>query len=47
MEWYKFAESPEDRSLHLNTLQKIFEMGDMEIKYNALINTDISGFFSL
>jgi len=29
VEWYKFAESPEDQSLHLNTLQKIYEMGNM------------------
>lgn len=29
VEWYKFAESPEDRSLHLNTLQKIYEMRNM------------------
>jgi len=26
VEWYKFAKSHEDRSLHLNTLQKIYEM---------------------
>lgn len=26
VEWYKFAESSEDKSLHLNTLQKIYEM---------------------
>lgn len=26
VEWYKFAKSPEDKSLHLNTLQKIHEM---------------------
>ena len=26
VEWYKFAESPEDKSKHLNTLQKIHEM---------------------
>lgn len=26
VEWYKFAESPEDKTLHLNTLQKIYEM---------------------
>jgi len=26
VEWYKFAESPEERALHLNTLQKINEM---------------------
>ncbi|MGM1049289.1 MAG: aminoglycoside phosphotransferase family protein [Bacillota bacterium] len=29
VEWYKFAESPEDKSLHLNTLQKIHEMRNM------------------
>lgn len=29
VEWYKFAESPEDKSMHLNTLQKIHEMRDM------------------
>lgn len=29
VEWYKFAESPEDKALHLNTLQKIYEMRDM------------------
>ncbi|WP_144509785.1 aminoglycoside phosphotransferase family protein [Bacillus sp. FJAT-22090] len=26
VEWYKFAKSPEDKSIHLNTLQKIYEM---------------------
>ncbi|MCI3919168.1 aminoglycoside phosphotransferase family protein [Paenibacillus sp. TRM 82003] len=26
VEWFKFAESPEDRSMHLNALQKIYEM---------------------
>ncbi|MFJ8516915.1 aminoglycoside phosphotransferase family protein [Lysinibacillus xylanilyticus] len=26
VEWYKFAKSPEDKSLNLNTLQKIYEM---------------------
>lgn len=26
VEWFKFAESPEDKSMHLNTLQKIHEM---------------------
>jgi len=26
VEWYKFAESPEDKALHLNTLQRIYEM---------------------
>lgn len=26
VEWYKFAKSPEDKSTHLNTLQKIYEM---------------------
>jgi len=26
VEWYKFAESPEDKTTHLNTLQKIYEM---------------------
>lgn len=26
VEWYKFAESPEDKLMHLNTLQKIHEM---------------------
>lgn len=29
VEWYKFAESPEDKSVHLNTLQKIYEMRNM------------------
>lgn len=29
VEWYKFAESPEDKSMHLNTLQKIYEMRNM------------------
>ncbi|MDF2926258.1 MAG: aminoglycoside phosphotransferase [Paenibacillaceae bacterium] len=29
VERYKFAESPEDKSLHLNTLQKIYEMRNM------------------
>lgn len=29
VEWYKFAESPEDKSMHLNTLQKIHEMRNM------------------
>lgn len=29
VEWYKSAESPEDRSMHLNTLQKIHEMRNM------------------
>lgn len=29
VEWYKFAESPEDKSKHLNTLQKIYEMRNM------------------
>ena len=28
VEWYKFAESPEDKQLHLDTLQKIFELRD-------------------
>ncbi|MFC3770981.1 aminoglycoside phosphotransferase family protein [Paenibacillus sp. GCM10012303] len=27
VEWYKFAESPEDKVMHLNTLQKIHEIG--------------------
>lgn len=26
IEWYKFAKSPEDKTLYLNTLQKIYEM---------------------
>jgi hypothetical protein len=26
IEWYKFAESPEQKTLHLDTLQKIYEM---------------------
>ncbi|MFD0587242.1 aminoglycoside phosphotransferase family protein [Paenibacillus sp. GCM10027627] len=29
VEWYKFAESPEDKSMHLNTLQKIHEMRNL------------------
>lgn len=29
VEWYKFAESPEDKSIHLNTLQKIYEMKNL------------------
>lgn len=29
VEWYKFAESSEGKSLHLNTLQKIYEMRHM------------------
>ncbi|GAV12832.1 aminoglycoside phosphotransferase family protein [Paenibacillus sp. NAIST15-1] len=29
VEWYKFAESPEDKSMHLNTLQKIYEMRNL------------------
>ncbi|MBO0994205.1 aminoglycoside phosphotransferase family protein [Bacillus sp. SD088] len=29
VEWYKFAESPEDKSLHLSTLQKIHELRSM------------------
>ncbi|MFD0871543.1 aminoglycoside phosphotransferase family protein [Paenibacillus residui] len=29
VEWYKFAESPEDKSMHLNALQKIHEMRNM------------------
>ncbi|WP_427110601.1 aminoglycoside phosphotransferase family protein [Lysinibacillus xylanilyticus] len=29
VEWYKFAKSPEDKSLNLNTLQKIYEMRNM------------------
>ncbi|MCL2055611.1 MAG: aminoglycoside phosphotransferase family protein [Oscillospiraceae bacterium] len=28
VEWYKFAKSPDEKTLHLNTLQKIYEMGD-------------------
>ena len=27
VEWYKFAESSDEKALHLNTLQKIYEMG--------------------
>lgn len=27
IEWYKFAESKDDKQLYLNTLQKIHEMG--------------------
>lgn len=27
IEWYKFAESPDEKELHLNVLQKIYEMG--------------------
>ncbi|WCF06799.1 phosphotransferase [Paenibacillus thiaminolyticus] len=26
IEWYKFAKSPDEKTLHLNTLQKIYEM---------------------
>jgi len=26
VEWYKFAKSPDEKTLQLNTLQKIFEM---------------------
>lgn len=29
VEWYKFTESPEDKSLHLSTLQKIHELRNM------------------
>ncbi|MFC6332013.1 aminoglycoside phosphotransferase family protein [Paenibacillus septentrionalis] len=29
VEWYKFAESPEDRSMHLNSLQKIYEIRNL------------------
>ena len=29
VEWYKFAESPEDRILHINTLQKIYELRNL------------------
>ncbi|WP_213586165.1 aminoglycoside phosphotransferase family protein [Paenibacillus sp. J2TS4] len=29
VEWYKFAEFPEDKLLHINTLQKIYEMRNM------------------
>lgn len=29
VEWYKFAKSSEDKSMHLNTLQKIHEMKEM------------------
>ena len=29
VEWYKFAESPEDKTMHLNTLQKIYEMRNL------------------
>lgn len=29
VEWYKFASSPEDKSMHLNTMQKIHEMRNM------------------
>jgi hypothetical protein len=29
VECYKFAKTPEDKSMHLNTLQKIHEMRDM------------------
>lgn len=31
IEWYKFAESPDEKLLHLNTLQKIYEMKDIDI----------------
>jgi len=31
VEWYKFAESTEDKSMHLNTLQKIHEMRDIDL----------------
>lgn len=27
VEWYKFAEDPDERRLHLSTLQRIYEMG--------------------
>ncbi|MGE7945637.1 aminoglycoside phosphotransferase family protein [Lysinibacillus sp. NPDC093688] len=29
VEWYKFAQSPEDKAMHLNTLRKIYEMRNM------------------
>jgi hypothetical protein len=28
VEWYKFAKTPEEKMLHLNTLQKIYEIAD-------------------
>jgi hypothetical protein len=31
VEWYKFAKSPEEKKLHLDTLQKVYEMGDLKI----------------
>lgn len=31
VEWYKFADSPEDKLRHLNTLQKIYEMNNLQI----------------
>ncbi|EFU39683.1 aminoglycoside phosphotransferase [Paenibacillus vortex V453] len=34
VEWYTFAESPEDKSMHLDTLQKIYEMRNISIKFD-------------
>ena len=31
VEWYKFAETPEDKALHLNTMQKVYEMRDIQL----------------
>jgi hypothetical protein len=31
IEWYKFARTPEEKTLYLDTLQKIYEMGQQEI----------------
>ena len=31
VEWYKFAESPDDKLMHLNVLQQIYEMRDKQI----------------
>jgi thiamine kinase-like enzyme len=32
IEWIRFAETPEEKKLHLDTLQKIYEIG--ELKWN-------------
>ena len=31
VEWYKFAETPEDKALHLDTMQKVYEMRDINV----------------
>ena len=34
VEWYKFAKTPEDKTLHINTLQKIYEMKFINLNLN-------------